>query len=705
MVEDDCMMKEGLHVARYGSPLWQALFEPKRIALIGLSSDPNRPAGRPLKFLLRDGYPGTIYPINPHRSAVQGVPSFSSLDALPQRPDHAYILLDTEHAMDAAKACFRAGVPVVQVLADGFAESGDAGTALQEELASAARCAGSRLLGPNCMGLADLNLGLSLTVNATFEEGIVRGGRIALVSQSGSMMGGLMTRAAHIGLKFSKIVAVGNEADLSVGEIGQMLVGDPQTDVILLFLETIRKPEEVVQFANMGYRAGKPIIAYKLGKSSVGQELAVLHTGALLSDDNIASAFMQDVGIARVTMLESLFEAVPLFTGRRPPTFKPQKVGVITTTGGGGASVCDELSSAGVDLLTPSQDTVDAIASTGVRVGRGPLTDVTLAGARPDVIGPSLVAMADDPECNILVCVLGSSSRSDPETAMQPILSADVQGKPLAAYLVPDAPLGMRILVEEGISVFRTPETCADVVRAFTNWRPPRMERISAPRNNVTTLRTLDEHASLEFLTNFGVPITDRAIIEIAEIEHVNLPFAYPVVAKILADGIAHKTEAGAVITNIAHHAELVAAAKQISDNVSNAHPDVLVDRLLVAPMIEGIQEVLIGYRCDAQVGPVVTVAAGGVMVGLYDDKSVKLAPVGTEQAMEMIEEVTGLAPVRGYRGQEGGNLIALADVIVALSRLGDLSEPFVLEAEINPLIVNVEGAIAVDALVRIGAV
>ncbi|MGI9423587.1 MAG: acetate--CoA ligase family protein, partial [Hyphomicrobiaceae bacterium] len=549
--------------ALFGSDLWQALFAPRHIALIGQSDNPRRPTGRPLKYLRRDGYDGAIYPINPRRTTVQGEPAYSGLDDLPERPDHAYILLDTDLAIQAFESCCAMRVPVVQILADGFAESGADGAARQVKLTSLAQQAGVRLLGPNCMGIADLNSGLSLTVNAVFDEEFERGGRTALISQSGSMMGGLMSRAAQIGLRFSKIAAVGNEADLGVGEIGQMLAGDPDTDVILLFMETIRQPHEIAKFAAVAHAAGKPIIAFKLGRSSVGQELAVAHTGALLSEDSVVDAFFKDLGIVRVTMLEALIEAATLCRGRAPQSKCNPKVGVVTTTGGGGAAACDQLAHVGVNLLTPSDETVAKIRNTGVNVSPGPLTDVTLAGARADVIGPSLKAMGEDADCDIVLCVLGSSSRASPETALAPVISADVSGKTLAAFLVPDAVPGLRMLVDRNIAAFRTPESCADALRAYCAWRPSRIEHI-APPATITETRNLDEDASLALLAEAGVPIVPRVTLPLGDLDEAELPFGFPVVAKVLSDKIAHKTEAGGVIVDIPDHAGLIAAGQTI---------------------------------------------------------------------------------------------------------------------------------------------
>ena len=494
---------------------------------------------------------------------------------------------------------------------------------------------------------------------------------------------------------------MGNEADLGVGEIGQMLAGDPDTDVILLFMETIRRPGEIAKFATAAHAAGKPIIAFKLGRSSVGQQLAVAHTGALLSEDSLVDAFFSDLGIMRVTMLEALLEAVTMCRRRSPPIKTRPKVAVVTTTGGGGASACDQISHVGVDLLTPCDATIEKVRATGINVSKGPLTDVTLAGARAEVIGPSLKAMADDPDSDIVLCVLGSSSRASPETALPPVINAEVGDKPLAVYLVPDAPVGLNMLVEAGIPAFRTPESCADVLRAYCTWRTPRMTDVVEADTGADT-RVLDEHASLQLLSSAGVMTTMSVQVPLARIAEVALPFEYPVVAKVLSDRIPHKTEAGVVVVSIRNQTELAAAAEAIKTSVAAHHPEVAIDTILVEQMIAGVQEVLVGYQHDAQVGPVVTVAPGGVMVGVYDDKAVRLAPVSHDVAREMIDEVVGFAPLRGHRNQAAGDVAALADAIVAMSRLADQPELCIVEAEANPVIVTQTGAVAVDALVRV---
>lgn len=245
--------------------LRSALFRPNAIVLIGQSDNPCRPAGRPLAFLRQAGYPGQVWPVNPRRDTVQGERAYPSLSALPATPDHAYILLGSDLAVQAVRDCAAAGVTVATVLADGFAEAGPQGARRQAEIVAAAQSAGMRLLGPNSMGLADLHGRLHLTVNAIYAEEEQKAGRIALISQSGSMMGGLISRAKALGIGFSKVVAVGNEADLGTGEIGRLCVDDPDTSVFLLFLEAIRDADAMARFAAAAHQAGKPVIAYLPG--------------------------------------------------------------------------------------------------------------------------------------------------------------------------------------------------------------------------------------------------------------------------------------------------------------------------------------------------------------------------------------------------------------------------------------------------------
>jgi acyl-CoA synthetase (NDP forming) len=681
--------------------LREALFRPQSIGLVGLSSDTSRPTGRVLEYLRRSGYGGSIYVVNPKRIEVQGARAYANLRDLSEVPEHVYVLLGTDLALKAVAACAEAGVKVATVLADGFAETGPSGAARQREMVAVARAAGMRLLGPNSMGLADLHSGAWITVNAVYTEPEQLIGRVALFSQSGSMMGGLISRARSLGLGFSKSVGVGNEADLGIGELGLLCVDDPDTDVFLLFLETIRDADRMAEFASAAQAVGKPVIAYKLGRSDVGRQLAVAHTGALLSDDAVVDAYLRDVGIARVHTLDGLIEAATLFKGQRVLGKRDPVVGVMTTTGGGGAAVCDRLALAGARIEAASPETLAVIRATGLNVVEAPMTDLTLAGAKPQFVRPALEAMARDPKFDVVVSVSGSSARSATAETMGPLIEADKYGKPFGAFLVPEATDGLRMLVEAGVPAFRTPESCADAIGALLRWRTPRSGIAPRPFAEEPGA-VMDERASLVLLERLGVPVVASVEVDVAKAGSFALPFPYPVAAKVLSDAVPHKTEAGGVVVGIDGPEALAAAARAIAASVARHLPGVTVDRLLVQPMVSGLQEVLLGYRRDPQVGPVVTLAPGGVLVGLYDDKAVRLAPVDAATAAEMIGEVIGLAPLRGHRGLPKGDLAALARAVAAFSRLAESME--VLEADANPVMVMQNGVVAVDALIMKGS-
>ncbi|HEX2944161.1 MAG TPA: CoA-binding protein, partial [Rhodopila sp.] len=315
----------------------RALFTPSRIALIGASTDASRLTARAQVYLRRHGFSGDLFPVNPRADTVLGEPAFRSLRDVPGPIDFAYVLVGTQHVEAAIQDCAARGVPVACVLADGFAETGPEGVALQQRIVAAAHAGGVRLLGPNSMGVINIPAATACSVNAVLEAETIRPGRWSLVSHSGSMMGTIASRAAGRGLGFAKIIGTGNEADLTAGEIADLLVDDPDTDAILLFLETIRRPDLFERAARRAHAANKPIVAYKLGRSDAAAQLATTHTGAIAGSDAAADAFFRAIGIVRVDQLETLLEIPPLLLGRTPVAQPKRAVRIVTTTGGGGA--------------------------------------------------------------------------------------------------------------------------------------------------------------------------------------------------------------------------------------------------------------------------------------------------------------------------------------------------------------------------------
>jgi acyl-CoA synthetase (NDP forming) len=681
--------------------LAQALFAPRSIALIGASGDAGKNTSRPQRFLRKHGYTGTVFPINPGRQEIFGEKAYPDLRAVPAPVDHAFIMVPAPSVAAAIAQCCEKRVPVVTIFSDGFAETGAAGRRQQDELLKLARASGVRLLGPNCIGLLDMHSHLVLSVNAVLEDAQVRPGATAIVSQSGSMMGSLMSRGLGRGTGFSKLVSVGNESDLAVGEITDLLVDDADTRVILLFMETIRDAGRLARAARRAYDAGKPVIVFKLGRSEVGVELASSHTGAMTGTDDVADAFFRAHGMLRVDLLETLFELPALILGRKPAA--RHRVAAMTTTGGGAATVVDRLGTLGVEVVPPTEDIVARLAQKKIGVTRARLTDLTLAGAKKEIYSAVLSELLASEHCDLVLAVVGSSAQFQPHIAIDPIVEARRGGKPLAVFCAPQADASLALLAEAGIAGFRTPEACADAIRAWRAWRAPLpapaadAARVGAARAALGGKSRLNEQEACRVFGKLGVPPAASETITVPD-QEVKLDF--PAVAKILSPDIAHKTDAGGVALNIPNAEALKRAAATILQTVRLKHPQARVNGILVQRMEKGLAEVILGYKRDPQVGPVLVLGVGGVLAEIYRDLALRLAPVTKEDARGMIEEVKGLAVIRGYRGLPRGDVAALAQAVSAFSQLAHL-EPRVAEAEINPLLVKPEGegVVAVDGL------
>jgi acyl-CoA synthetase (NDP forming) len=678
-------------------PLRQPLLSPRSVAIIGQSNDAAKTAGRPLHYLRQAGYAGRIYPINARRETVLGERAWRSLADLPERPDHAYIVTGTDGAVEAVEACGRAGVPVATILANGFSEAGDEGAGRVARLQEVCAESGIRLVGPSSLGVVNLREKVLLTANAAFAETDLPLGRVFAASHSGSLIGALVSRGKARGIGFAGLVSVGNEVDLSLGEICAATLDDPDIDGYVLFLETLRKADHLRAFAVAAAARGKPVVAYKLGRSSEARELAVSHTGALAGEDDVAAAFLRDCGIARVDTFDGLIESLPL-VARVPVGAARAAVGVVTTTGGGATMVIDRLASSGVRVEQPSEVTLKALADAGIVVAPARLVDLTTAGTRYDVMKPTLDILLAAPEFDLVLAVVGSSARFHPELAVQPIIDSAGAGKPLAAFLVPEAPEALRRLSDAGVPSFRTPEACADAIIAALRRHPPKPIVAAKPAGEGGTL--LDELEAGALLDRLGIARVPAVAMDASAESAPALPFEFPVAVKVLSAEIAHKTDVGGVVLGVKDDAGLLDAVAAVRRNIAARQPNARVDRVLVQPMVTG-HEVLVGYRVDPDVGPLVMVAAGGIFTEIYRDRSLRLAPVDLAEAREMIGEVRMLDAVAGRRGQMPGDIAALAQAIVALSRLAVTADPVVLEAEINPLIVTANGALAVDALVK----
>ena len=678
--------------------LAKAIFSPETVGLIGASADPAKNTARPQRYMRMHGFQGQIVPVNPNRDEVLGERAYPSLASYGSPVDHAFIMVPARFVPSALEDCAAAGVKVATIYSDGFAEAGAEGQALQDKIVAMGRDLGIRITGPNSMGMIATDIAALMTVNAVLEAGELVRGRLGLVSQSGTILGTMISRGTPRGIGFSKLVSVGNECDLGVGELTGFLAEDPSTDAILLFLETLRDADKLAAAARRAYELGKPVLVYKLGRSSAGQQVALSHTGAIAGTDKAIDAFFRHNGMIRVDNLETLFEAPSLFIGRRPPTVR--KAAVMTTTGGGAATVVDRLGTLGVDLAVPPMALRERMAGYGIRVSDSPLIDVTMAGANAEVYGAGLEELIRSDNCGIAVGVVGSSGQFKPDIAVKPIVAQSKADKPIAAFIAPQADRSLSLLNEAGVAGFRTPESCADAVRAFLSWCPPTetetsdfpdISDISLPESGPLT-----EIEGRDLFERMGIPMVAAELVQPGASPQVK---DYPVAAKIVSRQIGHKSDVGGVHLSLNSVADLTTAINEMFKAVGTAEPDAILDGVLVSPMRKGLAEAILGFRRDPQVGPIVVLGAGGVMAEIYRDVSIRLAPVTVDEALSMIDEVRGLAVVRGFRGKKG-DAAALAAAVSAFSKLAMKKAPILDEAEINPLLIldEGEGVLGLDA-------
>jgi acyl-CoA synthetase (NDP forming) len=686
--------------------LARALFSPRTVALVGASADSSKLASRPQRVLLKHGYTGAIIPINPGRTEINGERAYPDIKSAPGKIDHAFIMVPAAAVPGVIADCAQTGVRAATIFSAGFAETGAAGQEIQARMVEIARKGGVRLIGPNCLGVVNVTGKTVLSANAVLELETLRPGPLSLVSQSGSMMGAILTRAQERGLGFSKLVSVGNECDVGVGELVDCMVDDPDTRCILLFLEAFRDAPRLGQAARRAFAAGKPVIALKLGRSAVGREIATTHTGAIAGADDVANAFFRDNGIIRVETFEALFETAQLVMGHQPPAGR--RVAVVTVTGGAAAMVVDRLGLAGIEVVPPPQKIIDDLAAQGITISNAPLTDMPMGRAEGPVYPAILNALLASDHCDAVVAVQGSTASHKPDSVRQRVLAARLGAKPLANFLGPSADEALHILQEGGAAGFRTPEACADAVRAYCEWRAPiehpavdaaQVAQLERALGAVAAQATLHEHAAAGVLALLGIPFAAQQIVCSGDDK---VETGFPVVAKILSADIPHKTDAGGVVLDITDAGMLSTTVDNMLARIRAALPQAKIDGVLVQRMEQGIAEVIVGFRRDRDAGPVVMVGVGGILAEIGGGHAVRLAPVSMASAREMIAEVPAFAILRGFRNRPHGDLEALAKVVRAMSLLACAKAHPVLEAEINPLLVKTDGVVAVDALLTL---
>ena len=690
--------------------LTQSFFNPSSIAIIGASSNEKKTGSRIQRYLVSHGYKGRIFPVNPNRDNIFGLRCYPNLKKINEKIDHIFIALDGDKIIEAINDAVSINVKCATILSGGFSESGSEGLDLEKKILDIANRGNIRVLGPNSIGIINISDSVILSANAMLELPNLKKGGLSVISQSGSLIGALLAHGASRGIGFSKLISVGNESDLSVGEIGKMLVDDVDTDTIILFLETLRNSSEVAEMAHLAHKSGKAIITYKLGKSDLGKELAKSHTGAIAGSDEAFNAFIKYNGMSRVQIFETLIEVPNLFKNK--VIAKGKRIGIATTTGGGGAMVVESISSSDIEVINPGPSMSKLMKQYNIPYNDNKLVDLTIAGAKPEIVNDVIKEFMENKNCDLVVMVVGSSAKFRPDQAIEPLLKWAKNSKPLVVYVAPDAPEALQLLNENGIASFRTPESCAEGIKAYLNNKSPKIIDNNYEQINFNKIKTILKSVKYKNLTEFealkvfdimGIKtVRSKIFSNILKSRELTMEFGFPLVMKILSSQIQHKTDTGGVELNITSEADFKNRHKKLCkvfDKLEVKNPD---REFLLQKMETGISEIILGYRVDELVGPIVVIGSGGVLSEIYDDKSVRIAPVDFKEAKKMINEVKSLVTITGYRGLPRADINILAKAIVDMSQLASIKA--IKEAEINPVLIKEgqEGIVAVDGLITL---
>ena len=678
------------------------LMEPRSIAVIGASTDPKKTAGRPIAYLQKHHFKGKIYPVNPRVEEIAGLKCYPDIGSLPETPDVAIIMVGTDKALSAVQELSRMGTPAAIVLTSGFAEHGPEGLKRQEELIAAAGA--MRILGPNTIGMVNVTDDIPLSPSSALEMDEFPKGGVSVVSQSGGILGSLLSRAAASGLGLSKLVSTSNEADLGMADFVNYLTDDPSTKVIVLYLESIRHPEKFRAAALNAKQAGKPIVVYKVGKSEAGIKAAVSHTGALAGSDKMYDALFKQTGIIRANKFSDFLDIPAALSSGR--VLKGKRVAILTSTGGAGTLVADSLGEWGFETPVPDEKTAERLRALQpgdqAVLDRNPI-DVTLAGLQPDLLRGAISALLDSPSYDALILILGSSSLSMPDLMAGAVRDCmQTSDKPVIAYVSPHAPIAGALMTKLGVPAFSQPESCSVALSSMLHASNLRggitdtgsVATIPAGLDLASLHGSLNEFQAKNFFSAFGIPGVREVVVEAANPNLEALKdLGDKCVLKILSNEITHKTEVGGVALNVVIAdipSKLIAMAAEVKEKSGS-----IIKEFLVQEMASGGMEFMVGVHQDP-LGTAILVGMGGVTAELFKDTSMRLISPGKslskQEVLEMLQELKTWPLLNGYRGRPQCDVDALVQAIVQFSEMVAAVGNRLVECEINPIFVFAQG-------------
>ena len=689
------------------------LLRPASVAVVGASNDPTRIGGRPVRYLRAAGFAGRIYPVNPKHEEVQGLAAFPHVAAVPEAVDLAVVAVPAPSVVDTVAACAARGVRAAVVFSAGFAETGAEGRRLQQRLGAIAAETGLRVVGPNCLGVYNSELGCFATFSTTLEDGFPAPGGVALVSQSGAYGSHLSLLARKRNIDVRYWVTTGNEADVSVPEVLGWLAEQDDVSVIMAHAEGIADRDALVRALGTARARRKAVVFQKVGTTEVGARAAQSHTASLAGADPVYEAAFRQFGAYRARDTDEMLDvAYAAGFGVFP---KGPGVALVSISGGVGVQMADAAVGFGLDVAPLSESAQARLkAALPYASPRNPVDITAQAFNRVELVADNLGIVFEEEQHDAVVAfftyVAAAEGMTEPIRQAVDAARARRPGCALVLSIVapPDV---VRRYEAAGCPVFEDPTRAVRSVAALHRFSRIFAERADAPAGAPPVAAgapglpdgPISERQAKRLLAGAGMPVAGEQLARTAdEAARIAAAIGGPVAVKLCAPGVLHKTELGGVVLDVSDAAEAREAFRTVTARARAADPPVRIEGALVAPMVTGGVETILGVRNDPTFGPVVLFGLGGTLVEVIDDVSFRVAPFGEAEARRLIAETRAGKVLRGARGKGPYDVSALAAALSRLSVFAAAHGGRIDSAEINPFVVLPEGqgAVALDAVI-----
>ena len=695
------------------------LFEPRSIAVVGVSEDAGRPASQAVHTLMKYGYGGKIFPVNPKYKDFQGLKCFPSIADVDAPIDLVVIGVPAAGVLPVLETCAEKRVPFVVILSGGFRESGPEGVQREQRMLAIARKSGMRIIGPNCLGFANIHSNVYAAFGSITREPKLKPGSVSLVTQSGGFGYSIALACSEAGIGFRHVIATGNESDIDTVQLIDALLDDAETRVIVAYIEGTRDGRALLEVARRARAVGKPLLVWKAGVTEQGARAAASHTASLTGSYDFYQALFKQTGVVEIREIEEAVDYLKaLGAGKYPVGGGVAAMGV---SGGSAIVFADAGEPLGLELCELSDETQERLSKVVPSIGavHNPidLTAGYFSAANREKLETAVHAVLDDPKVHT-VCVNLATTGGAGSLVAAEVLGrvAASTAKPIVVFSSAPASLigdALRAFAEAKIPVISSPSRAARAIAMLAKYgqsatrvgratatQEAQESAVSQPLRSLTQSGgSLSETDSKAILAAAGIPVTKDIIVSGVD-GSVFEKMTAPLVVKIISRDIPHKTEIGGVKVGIRTRAELEAAISEVLESARKHAPEARIDGVLVSEMVRGGFELIAGVVNDVVFGPVVVVGAGGIYTELLRDSACRLAPFDEDTAREMLDELQCRRMLDGARGGAPLDVRAAAKALTALSQFAWENREQVREIDVNPLFALPTGVVAADALI-----